>query len=198
MDLLIDLINYGPESINSDMLDSDEFSESMIINDIYVDLHPVYKKTKCFFADLGDEQWLFSYRLMINGDLSEEKKFYIACRNAVKTELHKFKEKVFANKPVKCAISNVEVDWDTCQIDHKPPLTFSVIVRSFIESRKIDDFMNHISYVGNIWTFIDNNMEMQFVDFHKRMAVLRTLSTKHNIKIASTGRIKPTKSDYKL
>ena len=138
MDLLIDLINYDPESVNFEMEEPEEDLETLIIHDIYVDFHPVYKKTKCFFADLGDEQWLFSYRLMINGDLSEDKKFNIACRNAVKNDLHKFKEKVFANKPVKCAISNIEVDWDTCQIDHKPPLTFSVIVRSFIDARKIE------------------------------------------------------------
>ena len=198
--LLIDLINHNPDEIISDpeKLDDAENNEPMTVNDIYVEYHPVYKKTKCFFADLGEEQWLFSYRLMINGDLSEEQKFYIACRNAVKNDLHSFKERVFSNKPVRCALTNQEVSWDDCQIDHKPPLTFSVIVRTFYENRKIENVFDHIDYEGKIWKFINFEMEKDFVDFHKNIAVLRTLSKSENLKTAKNARIKPTKNDYKL
>ena len=100
--------------------------------------HPVYKKTKCFYVVFGEEKWLFSYLLAINGGLSDEKKFYISCRNSIKTVLHEFKTKIFKNKPVRFAVTKNILTWETCQIDHKAPMTFSVIVKTFIKAKNIE------------------------------------------------------------
>jgi hypothetical protein len=93
---LIDLLNYNSDNneiaVNEENKAENEDNELLEeIDDIYVDYHPVYKKVKCFYAVFGEEEWLFSYLLAINGGLSDEKKFYISCRNSVKGILRNFK-----------------------------------------------------------------------------------------------------------
>ena len=94
---LVDLLNYNSDTSEESDL-KNKGSELLIeIDDIIVDYHPAYKKTKCFYAIFGEEEWLFSYLLAINGDLSDEKKFYISCRHSIKNILRDFKKKIFEN-----------------------------------------------------------------------------------------------------
>ena len=127
---VFDLFNYNP-SENNQTEEIESFAEEqddvLYIDDIMVDLHPSYKKTKCFYIISDEEKWLFSYLLAINGNLSDEKKFTIACRNAIKKTLHKFKEQLFKNKPVKCAITKKTLEWDNSHIDPSGSDTFTEI-----------------------------------------------------------------------
>ena len=169
------------------------------IKSVMVDNHPEFKNTKCFFLLGGDpEKQLFSYRLAINGAISDSERFVRACRNHVSDRLREFKKKQFKNRPVKCAITNEIVEWEECQIDHKAPLTFSVIVKSFITAFKID--MSKIEYISEITQerFVDQDLIDKFDSFHKEMAVLRVLATKQNRKLSGQARIKPTKKDGTL
>ena len=167
---LIDLLNYDPTNnkidgdneISTDKNDNDLFE----VDDIIVDYHPVYKKTKCFYIVYGDEEWLFSYLLAINGGLSDEKKFYISCRNSIKEALRNFKTEMFKNRPVKCAITKNTLEWENCQVDHKAPLTFSVIVQTFLKSKNIEVINIELSYECSIWQFADKQFENDFVDYH--------------------------------
>jgi hypothetical protein len=110
----------------------------------------------------------------------------------------KYKEQLFSNRPVRCAITNDALEWEGCQIDHKVPLTFSVIVKSFIIANKVD--VSSVDYVGEITveTFADQTLAENFREFHKAMAVLRVISTKQNQKLSGRARIKPTKKDHIL
>ncbi|MCF7988729.1 MAG: DCL family protein [Methylovulum sp.] len=198
---LIDLLNYNSDNnetaTNEENKAEDEDNESLEeIDDIYVDYHPVYKKVKCFYAVFGEEEWLFSYLLAINGGLSDEKKFYISCRNSVKEILRNFKIEMFKNKPVKCAITKNILDWENCQVDHKAPMTFSVIVKTFLKSNNIEVSDIDLSYEGSIWHFSDKQFETEFVEYHNKVALLRIISSEENQKLASKARIKPTKNDF--
>jgi hypothetical protein len=145
-----------------------------------------------------DEKQLFSYLLAINGALSDNQHFSRACRFLVHERLRRFKKQQFKNRPVKCALTNEIVEWEECQIDHKAPLTFSVIVKSFIVANKIDISSVEYFYENSMERFVDKNIAEKFDAFHKEMAVLRVLSTKQNRKLSSGARIKPTQKDGTL
>lgn len=196
---VLDLFNYNPSENNQiEEIESlpEEQSDVLYIDDIIVDLHPVYKKTKCFYIISDEEKWLFSYLLAINGNLSDEKKFTIACRNAIKNTLHKFKEQLFENKPVKCAITKKTVGWENSHIDHKAPMTFSVIVKTFINSNAINIANIELEYEDSLWSFSDKDFERKFIDYHNKVALLRIISSEENLKISSNARLKPTKNDH--
>jgi len=198
---LIDLLNYNSDK-NSVLLNEESKDEAddelFTLDNIFIDYHPIYKKTKCFYAVFGDEEWLFSYLLAINEDLSDEKKFHIACRNSVKENLRNFKIQMFRNKPVKCAITKKILDWENCHIDHKSPLTFSVIVKTFLTSKNINISDIDLSYENSLWQFSDKQFKSEFVEYHNKVALLRVLSSEENEKRSSMGRIKPTKNDFMI
>lgn len=169
------------------------------VDRVMVDFHPEYPDTKCFFlSDPSGEWYPFSYRLSITGELSAEKLFSRACREVVSERLRDFKKECFRNRPVRCAITNEIVEWEDCQIDHKAPLTFSVIVRSFIVANHIDT--NAVRYLvnGPKPQFRDLELADKFYAFHKEMAVLRIVAKRQNTSRASAARIKPTKKDFTL
>lgn len=201
---LVDLISYNSDETsveikNSEMDFADEDGEIFIeIDDIFVDYHPIYKKTKCFYVLFGEEEWLFSYLLAINGDLSDERKFYISCRNSITNTLRNFKIKLFKNKPVKCAVTKSVLTWEDSQVDHKSPMTFSVIVKTFLKSRDIEVADVNLSYESGIWRFSDKIFEQEFVEYHNKVALLRIISSKENQKLASKARLKPTKNDFTI
>lgn len=166
---------------------------------IIVDKHTKYKSTKCFYVILTDNtQEIFSYRLAVNGSLSNEQLFNNACRESISQRLKSFKKKVFKNRPVKCAISTKELEWEESHIDHKNPLTFSVIVKAFVTMNNLD--VNKIDYVENdgIVSFKEKNLSISFDEFHKKMAVLRIVSKEENLKRSGSSRVKPTSKDFLL
>ncbi len=166
---------------------------------VVVDYHPQFKSTKCFFLveDSGDMR-AFSYRLAVTGGLSADQVFSRTCREVVAARLREFKKQQFSRRPVRCAVTNAIVEWEQCQIDHKAPLTFSVIVRSFIVANSIDTAA--VSYVDKSAKprFASVALAAKFDDFHRNMAVLRIVSTSQNASTSSAGRIKPTKKDQTL
>lgn len=169
------------------------------IKAIIVDRNPNFRTTKCFFI-IGDnnQKEIFSYRLAINGNLSDGEHFNRACRFVIEPRLREFKKQIFESRPVRCAITNEIVEWEECQIDHKSPLTFSVIIKSFIVANKIDVSSIEYSYDGSKEKFTDQKLAEKFDFFHKEMAVLRVLSTKQNNKLAAGARIKPSGKDGTL
>jgi Protein of unknown function (DUF3223) len=187
------LVQKIREKIQDSEVETDEHISSII-----VDYHPEFRSTKCFFLICGNEKHIFSYRLSLNGDLSDSQRFSNACRNLIAERLRNFKKQRFKNRPVKCAVTNEIVEWEECQIDHKAPLTFSVIVKSFIVSNKID--VSKVEYFCEVTKeqFADQELAERFDIFHKEMAVLRVLSTKENNKLSGGARIKPTKKDGTL
>lgn len=166
---------------------------------VVVDNHPEFPDTRCFFLIHPSGEWIpFSYRLSISGALSADKVFSRACREVVSERLRNFKKECFRHRPVRCAVTNATVEWEECQIDHKAPLTFSVIVRAFIVANQIDTSTVEYLDDGPKPRFSDPNLAAKFDVFHKDMAVLRLVATRQNASRASDARIKPTKRDSVL
>ena len=173
-----------------------EWETGDYLNSVIVDYHPDFSSTKCFvLVGSKEKKQLFSYIIAINGILTDSKHFSRACRHLVSERLREFKKQQFKNRPVKCALTNQIVEWEECQIDHKAPLTFSVIVKSFIVAHKIDISSVEYVYENSKEQFADKDIADKFDAFHKEMAVLRILATKQNRKLSGGARIKPTKKD---
>ncbi len=166
---------------------------------VMVDRHLEFKATKCFYFFGEDEEGkfkdMFSYRLAINGQASDMQLFSRACRFSVYKRIRKFKMQQFKNRPVRCAVSNKIVEWEECQIDHKAPLTFSVIVKSFIIANNLDVSKFEYTYINSMEQFTDTTITEKFYEFHRKMAVLRIVATKENLKLSGSARVKPTKKD---
>lgn len=191
--------NLVYRDFESEEIEAYEKETGDYVKSVIVDFHPDFKNTKCFFLLGGhEEKEIFSYRLAINGDLSNEELFSRACRFTIANRLRDFKKNQFKNRPVKCAITNQVVEWEECQVDHKSPLTFSVIVKSFIVANKIDISTIEYGIENGREYFLNEELAHKFDLFHKEMAVLRLLSTKENNKRANSARIKPTKKDNLL
>lgn len=166
---------------------------------VMVDRHPEFRTTKCFYfvGLFNGEKYkdIFSYRGAINGLPSDLQSFSRACRFSVHKRIREFKIEQFKNKPVQCVISGQTVEWDECQVDHKAPLTFSVIVKSFIVANDIDISSVEYVYNNSKEDFVDSSIPERFYDFHKKMAVLRIVSSIENVKLSSSARVKPTSKD---
>ena len=168
------------------------------INAILVDYHPAHKKTKCFLIEIDGNLHMFSYMLSINGGMSNMRMFSRACRFAVASRLRDYKKEVFKNRPVRCAITNDVTEWEDCHIDHKAPLTFSVIVKSFAVAQDVDLDQIEYKFDNFIDEFADEKLAIKFRAFHEKMAVLRILSKTANTKLSASARITPTKKDTAL
>lgn len=168
------------------------------INYILVKKHTKYSN-KCFYIFFSDgASDIFSYRLAINGALTNIQKFTHACREAVEYRIKKLKRSIFKRRPVFCTLSSRILEWEDAHIDHKAPLTFSVIVKAFIVSHDIDIDMIEFEEKDGIVTFRDLGISVSFDKFHKNMALLRVVSKNENIKRSSNARIKATKNDFLL
>lgn len=202
---ILNSYNQTQELHNTDFIDIrdlylyDKKLNDIQIKKIIVDKHTKYKSTKCFYVILIDDtKEIFSYRLAVNGSLSNEQLFNNACRESISKRLKSLKKKVFKTQPVKCAISAKELKWEESHIDHKNPLTFSVIVKAFITMNNID--IDKIDYVDNdgIMSFKEENLSIKFDEFHKKMAVLRIVSKEENLRRSGSSRVKPTSKDFLL
>jgi|APCry4251928276_1046603.scaffolds.fasta_scaffold40343_3 hypothetical protein len=187
---------YGYESDDEEY--NKWFTENRITS-VVVDRHPDFRTTKCFFflgkTEGKDEKDIFSYRMAINGLPTDIQTFSRACRFTVHDRIRKFKMQQFKNRPVQCVISGEIVEWEECQVDHKSPLTFSVIVKSFIVANNLDISKIEYTYSNSREKFADEAIAEKFYEFHKNMAVLRIVSTKENLKLSGSARVKPTKKD---
>ena len=175
----------------------DPNSESKI-DAIIVDYHPAHKETKCFQIEIDGDLHLFSYIISINGGISDMRLFSRACRFAVANSLRDYKKEIFKNRPVRCALTNEVTEWEECQVDHKAPLTFSVIVKSFAVAQNIDFSRIEYKFDNLIDEFADEELAVKFREFHERMAVLRILAKNANIKLSASARITPTRKDTAL
>lgn len=195
-------LEYAQDCIYGYISEDEEYNEWFAnnrITGVVVDRHPDFRTTKCFFflekTEGKNEKNIFSYRAKINGYPTDIQRFSRACRFTVYDRIRKFKMGQFKNRPVKCVISGEIVEWEECQVDHKSPLTFSVIVKSFIIANNLDIAKIEYTYSNSREKFVDESIAKNFDEFHKNMAVLRIISTKENLKLSGSARVKPTKKD---
>lgn len=107
------------------------------VKDIVIRKDPNHRSNRKFFAVRTDgTESNFSYMQCIQKD-TLEKRFQAACREAVSEDVIAFKRAVFQKGTVTCPISEKQVAWDTCEVDHQNP-DFATLVDDFILDRNIE------------------------------------------------------------
>lgn len=161
---------------------------------------------QCFHINREDgSKENFSYIKCISGQQSQFTRFSIACRRSIDDELYEFKktcfsaEKMNAKYQIQCPVTKSWITWDQAHVDHKAPMTFSVIVSTFIQMENID--LDNIAFdstsnYGN--EFTDETIGTRFATWHRKNATLRVIQANANLSNAFMGRVKPTQADRKL
>lgn len=142
----------------------------------------------------------FSYIVALDGQKSALDGFRAASRRIVMEDLHAWKMKQMQRDGTfVCAVSGKSFPMDAIHVDHKPPLTFSVIVKGFLAARKIDPQKVCIREIDDIkMGFEDDELASDFREYHRQMAVLRIIQKRLNVEKASKGRIRPSARDGTL
>lgn len=164
-----------------------------------------YASNRCFHIIRTDDSVEnFSIIKCIDGDHFPFHKFCIACRRVIEVDLRAIKIKHFEEHSdsegrVKCPITNEKIKFDEAHVDHREPLTFSVIAHFFIKANNIA--LSEIEYItqgkyGN--EFGDNDLTEKFRVWHHENAKLRVVKSKTNLAKSYLGRIANTKADKTL
>jgi hypothetical protein len=186
---LMDLLSLHPRSV--DKIGNGVRAFTIELNE--------YKKRAFFLHRVDGSKEDFSYLKCISGDHNPFTEFSKACRRSLENRLRAWKVSQMDGNVTKCAITGKTIAIDQAHIDHKPPLTFSVIVKSFVVARNID--LSTVKYVRkniNGVELEDVNLASDFDKFHSQMAVLRIVYAVENLKGSSAARITPTAKDHTL
>ncbi len=164
---------------------------------------PTEMGTSCFWVERVDGSTTdFSYITAVKAKgKSLYQEFAEACRNAVRDDLIKTKEEFFkkygdTDGKVQCEVSGERIAIYESHLDHKKPLTFQVLVNTFIAANdlKITEEMLSTSQDAQFETeFVDQNIKNRFKEYHHKMAQLRILKPKANLSLGGTERITKSK-----
>jgi hypothetical protein len=155
-------------------------------------------KGRCFhLCRLDGSTDNFSFKLCLNGEPPAFRRFCNACRFVVAQDISEFRQKIFSDPNhcvegfVQCAKTGAWVSSADAHIDHAEPLLFSHIVRDFISSRSVTldafDAYKHEGLYGAVFT--DVSLIEDFLNYHRKVAVLQVVSRKSNLQDAWKGRL---------
>jgi hypothetical protein len=164
--------------------------------------------TSCFWLERLDGSCTdFSYKSCVNAKGNSLKQdFAEACRQAVQPELDKAKEAHFqkhgdAEGKVPCEVTGEMVAIYESHLDHKTPMTFEVIVKSFLVANKITIRSNMLSIPKDsqfVTTFADEDLRQQFAEYHNSIADLRIVAAKVNLSLSGSERLTKPKRPVAL
>jgi hypothetical protein len=198
---LMDLLNY--ESLSEPEVETDTY----IIEDIKVS--KVQFNSKCFEVFYADKTSQYiSYLLLIRKIgmstvyYTPERLFYIACRNAVNSDIHRVKSHYFKNAKngmIKCQETGILSKWNELVVDHRQPNTFSVIVDRFKELTNIDlETIEYTTDNKNNIVFTDTSLSEKFRQYHKEKANLRIVRRECNSGRIGMSKVKRTNKDLPI
>lgn len=169
---------------------------------------PTEMGTSCFWLERIDESKTdFSYITAVKSKgKSLYQEFKEACRNAVRDDLSVTKEAFFnqygdENGKVPCEISREKIGIYESHLDHKKPMTFQVIVNTFITANKINISLSMLSISGDAQfetEFLDLALKEQFREYHHAIADLRIINPTANLSLGGSERITKSKRPVKI
>jgi hypothetical protein len=167
------------------------------VNRLYKDKTDMPKS--CFWIERKDgSKTDFSYRTAIAAKgKSLYQKFLQACRKAVQDDLWITKQKHFEtfadqNGKVECDITGDKIAIYESHLDHRKPLTFQVLVNTFIAANDIEIKPEMLSMSEDAQfqtTIIDLDLKDKFRRYHHKMADLRLIKVKCNLSLGGSERI---------
>jgi hypothetical protein len=166
------------------------------------------KGTSCFWVERGNGiPTDFSYKSCVNGKgKTLEQEFAEACREAVQPDLDAAKKAHFeqhgnADGKVPCEVTGELVAIYESHLDHQKPMTFEVIVRTFVTANKLTIRPEMLSISGDaqfVTTFADVDLRQKFREYHNSVADLRITSAKANLSAAGRNRRRRPKTPVVL
>lgn len=120
-----------------------------------------------------------------------------ALRSVVSPEIHARRDMLFekyGNEGIlECAVSGEPISRDQGHMDHRPPMTFQVIVRTFLAANKLD--VNEITISDSQDNQFSASIDMpeiaeEFRRFHSSVATLDFVAKKINLAQSRKHRIK--------
>lgn len=153
----------------------------------------------CFWIERidGSKTW-FSFMAAVTArkrTLFQE--FCEACRNAVNEDMRMTKRLFFKrygneNGKVPCDITGEYILLSESHLDHKKPLTFQVIVITFINANEIQIVPEMFSTTPDInfqTSFVDHELRDKFRRYHHMTAQLRIIKAERNQGLGGSERI---------
>lgn len=163
------------------------------------------KGTSCFYIEREDGSTTeFSYIFAVKAKgKSLYQEFLDACRHSVEDYLIKIKDLFFHTRSdsegkVECELTGRKISRKESHLDHMAPLTFQVIVKTFICANKIKiskEMLTSPSDNRITPKFIDEEMKNKFVEFHEYITKdnLRIIESRSNLSLGGTEKIKKPK-----
>ena len=165
-DLLLDVLDYHPDAASKIGVGVKRF---------LVAVEPVYKGRGFIIERVDGSRIDFSFMKCLTQSREPHRKQVLrACRVAVKDQIVRFKKSVYGtNKYVRCCITQLNMQWKDCHIDHKAPLTFDTLVFNYLFARKLklDDIV--VIPDGTSVLFADQNLCADWCQYHQQHAVLQ-------------------------
>jgi hypothetical protein len=159
--------------------------------------------TDCFWLERDDAASTdFSIKSCVDAKgKSLYQEFAEACREAVQPELTRKKKVHFemhgdSDGTVVCEVTGERVALYQSHLDHKKPMTFQVIVHTFITAHNIEIRPEMLCRPGDAEfavTFADKDIEARFRDYHLRAAKLRIIKAKVNLQLGGSEKMIPQK-----
>ncbi len=162
------------------------------IKAIVIKIDGNWGKTRCFHIQRTDgTETDFSYIHCIDYDTSREpmKMFKQSSRSAVKDQIISHLSNYISrtkdrNGNIICQKSQAKINKEQAEVDHIPPITFDRIVSDFLLIKNIEP--SKIEYIGfgdNEYRkeFKDENLKIEFANYHKQVAKLRIISKQENL-----------------
>lgn len=166
------------------------------------------KGTSCFWLEREDLSVTdFSYITCVDAKAkSLYQEFADACREAVKDDLHQVKVARFADhgdndSKVPCEISGERISWNEAHLNHKKPMTFQVIVGTFVSANKIKIEKEMLSMAKDAQftiKFVDKDIEAKFKEYHHGVADLRIIKARNNLSLSGPERITKSRMPVRI
>jgi hypothetical protein len=157
------------------------------------------KGTSCFWLERTDgTKTEFSYPTCVDAKgKSLYQEFAEACREAVQPDLVATKRVYFGEHAdgegkVACDVTGEMIKFDESHLDHKKPMTFQVIVRTFMTANSVTPSRDILSEPRDqqfSTTFTDDNLAKKFRDYHHSLAHLRVIKSRLNLSLGGSERI---------
>jgi hypothetical protein len=142
----------------------------------------------------------FSYPHCVRGHPpSRKQEVSQAFRRAVRFDLYRARDTFFqthksADGLITCAVTHERITPDQGHMDHRPPLTFEVIVTTFLEGRGLSVENVAITSGADEQTapdITDGPLAEAFRQYHARIAQLDFVKDKINLAQSARNRVKP-------
>jgi hypothetical protein len=180
-----------------------EYAEKVGIGVDHFEVMMTDQGTQCFRIVRSDGSGTdFSYPHCVRGrPPSRKDEVSRAFRQAIRFDLYSARDKFFsehrdAQGLIPCAVSNARILPEQGHMDHRPPLTFEVIVTTFLEGRGLAYESIPITMGADnqvVPTLTAESLNNDFRQYHARIARLDFVTNTINLAQSARERIRPSR-----